>query len=94
MAQIKKNRPVDGVKYYSYLLCYVDDVLCIHHNVFSVLEWLHKSFPLKPRFGNPDLYLDAMLHMTSCIMEHGQCVPLSMFERQSETVQCIYHPFM
>ena len=31
-------RPEDGVKYYSYILCYVDDILCIHHNADSVLE--------------------------------------------------------
>ena len=27
-----KIRPEDGVKYYSYLLCNVDEILCIHHN--------------------------------------------------------------
>ena len=31
-------RPDDGVKYYSYLLCCVDDILCIHHNADSMLE--------------------------------------------------------
>ena len=31
-------RPDDGVKYYSYLLCYVDDIICIHHNSDSMLE--------------------------------------------------------
>ena len=33
-----ETRPEDGVKYYSYILCYVDDILCIHHNADSVLE--------------------------------------------------------
>ena len=28
----------DGVKYYSYILCYVDDNFCIHHSEDSVLE--------------------------------------------------------
>ena len=28
----------DGVKYYSDILCYVDDILCIHHSADSVLE--------------------------------------------------------
>ena len=45
-------RPEDGVKYYYYLFCYVDDILCIHPNSDSMLEQLHKSFPLKPAFGN------------------------------------------
>ena len=52
-------RPEDGEKYYSYILCYVDDILCIHHNAESVWERLHKSFSLKPEFGKPDLYLGA-----------------------------------
>ena len=30
--------PDYGVKYYSYILCHVDDILCIHHNADSVLE--------------------------------------------------------
>ena len=31
-------RPEDGVQYYSYLLCYIDEILCIHHNEDAVLE--------------------------------------------------------
>ena len=57
-------RPEDGVQYYSYLLYYVDDILCIHHNADAMLEWLHKSFPLKLGFGKPDMYLGAKLHKT------------------------------
>ena len=57
-------RPEDGVKYYSNLLCYVDDIFCIHHNADTVLEWLHKSFLLKLGFGNPDMYLGAKLRKT------------------------------
>ena len=33
-------RPKDGVKYYSYLLCYIDDILCIHHNADCMFEWI------------------------------------------------------
>ena len=57
-------RPADGVKYYSYLLCYVNGILCIHHNADAVLQQLHKSFLLKPEFGNIAFYLDAKLHKT------------------------------
>ena len=45
-------RQEDGVQYYSYLLCYVDDILCFHHNADNVIQWLHKFFPLKLRFGH------------------------------------------
>ena len=57
-------RPEDGVKYYSYLLYYVNDILCIHPNADSMLEWLHKSFPIKPGFGNSDMYQGAKFHKT------------------------------
>ena len=57
-------RPDDGVHYYSYLLCSVDDILCIHHNVDTVLERLDKSFSLRPGFWNPDMYLGAKLCKT------------------------------
>ena len=56
--------PEDGVKYYLYLVCYVEDILSIHHNADSVLEWLHKSFPLKLGFSNADMCLGAKLHKT------------------------------
>ena len=57
-------RPENGVKYYSCLLCHVDDILCIHHNADSMLEQFHKFFPLKLGFGNPDMYLGAKLCKT------------------------------
>ena len=45
----------DGMQHYSYLLYYVDDILYIHHNAVTVLQRLHQSFSLKPKFGNPDM---------------------------------------
>ena len=42
-------RPDDGFKYYSYILCYVDDILCIvHHDALSVLHKIDKYMRLKP----------------------------------------------
>ena len=58
----------DGVKYYLYSLCYVDDILCIHHNADAVLEWLHESFPLKLGFGNPDMHIGAKLSPPSLLL--------------------------
>ena len=43
-------------------MCYLDDILCIHHNADFVLEQLHKFFPLKSGYGEPDMYLGAKLH--------------------------------
>ena len=58
------TRPEEGVMYYSYVLCYVDDNLCIYHNKDSMLEWLHRSFLLKLGFGKPDMYLGTKLCKT------------------------------
>ena len=57
-----KIRVEDGVKYCSYLLCYVDDILSINHNADTMLEQLHKSSQLKLGFGNPEMYLGVKLH--------------------------------
>ena len=57
-----ETRPDDGFEYYSYILCYVDDVLVIHHDSMSVLNRLDKYFPLKEgSAGDPDIYLGAKL---------------------------------
>ncbi len=57
-----KTRPDKSVLYYAYILCYVDDTLCIHHDVLSVLTQINKYLPLKPTsVGNPDIYLGAKL---------------------------------
>ena len=40
-------KPEDEVQFYSYLLCYVDDILCIHYNA--------ESFALKLGFGKPNM---------------------------------------
>ncbi len=31
------TRPEDNVRYYAYILCYVGDILCIHHDPMSVM---------------------------------------------------------
>ena len=55
-------RPSNGFKYYSYILCYVDDILCIHHDSMAVLNKLEKYFKLKPGLtGDPDMCLWAKL---------------------------------
>ena len=56
-------KPEDGVQYYLYLLCYVDDILYIHHNANDMLEWLHQFFPHVPKFDKPDIYLGALLNL-------------------------------
>ena len=57
-----KTRTSDQFKYYSYVLIYVDDILCIDEDATSVLKELDKYFMMKPgSIGDPDLYLGAKL---------------------------------
>jgi hypothetical protein len=39
------TRPEDNVHYYTYILCYVDDILCIHHNPMSVMSEINGYLP-------------------------------------------------
>ena len=53
-------RPDDGFEYYSYILCYVDDILVIHHDSLSILKRIDSYFQLKPAsIGDPYIYLGA-----------------------------------
>jgi hypothetical protein len=60
-----ETQPDDNVRYYAYILVYVDDILCIHHDAMSVLNRIDKYLPLKPALvGDPDIYLGAKLRET------------------------------
>jgi hypothetical protein len=59
------TRPEDNVHYYAYILCYVDGILCIHHDPMSVMGEINKYLPLKPSsVGDPDIYLGTKLKET------------------------------
>ena len=52
------KRPEYTLEYYSYVLFYVIDILCIHHNPDDVLNNLNRYVPLKRgSVGSPDMYL-------------------------------------
>ena len=51
-------KPDDGFEYYSYIICYVDDILVIHHDSISILKRIDSYIKLKPSsIGDPDIYL-------------------------------------
>jgi hypothetical protein len=57
-----ETRPDDGTEYYAYILLYVDDCLCVHHDPTKALKELDKYFMMKPdSIGDPDIYLGAKL---------------------------------
>jgi hypothetical protein len=63
-------RPDDGFEYYAYILLYVDDCLCIHHDPKTELEKLDKYFMMKPgSIGDPDMYLGAKVRRVQ--LENG-----------------------
>jgi hypothetical protein len=58
-------RPEDNMRYYTCILCYVDDILYIHHDPMSVMNEINSYLPLKPSFvGDPDIHLGAKLKLT------------------------------
>ncbi len=59
------TKPEDNVRFYAYILCYVDDIVCIHHDPMSVMKEINGYLPLKPSsVGDPDIYLSAKLNET------------------------------
>ncbi len=59
------TRPEDNVHYYAHILCYVDDILCIHHDPMSVMNEINGYLPLKPSsVGDPCTYPGAKLKQT------------------------------
>jgi hypothetical protein len=65
-----ETRPSDGFKYYSYVLCYVDDVLCVRHDAMQQIGAIGKRFPLKKgSVGDPNIYLGAKLRKVT--LENG-----------------------
>jgi hypothetical protein len=59
------TKPEDNMRHYAYILCYVDDILCIHHGPMSVMNDINSYLPLKPSsVGDPDIYLGAKLKQT------------------------------
>jgi hypothetical protein len=60
-----KTKPDKNVCYYAYSVCFVDDILCIHHDPMSVLNEISGYLLLKSSLvGEPDIYLGAKLKQT------------------------------
>ena len=62
-------RPEDKLEHYSYILCYVDEILCIHHDLDDVINKLNGYVSLKlGSGGSPNKYLDTKL---KCMQLHN-----------------------
>lgn len=57
-----RDTPSGPQRYWSYILCYVDDILVAHHDAMSVLSKIDKFLPLKEgSVGDPSIYLGTKL---------------------------------
>jgi hypothetical protein len=64
------DRTDDNFRYFTYILCHVDDILCVHHDPMTVLNMINGYMPLKPSLvGDPDIYLGTKLKPTQ--LENG-----------------------
>jgi hypothetical protein len=60
-----ETRPDDGVLYWAYILIYVDDILCVHHDPGAPLAKLDEYFKMKEgSIQFPTFYLGAKLKKT------------------------------
>jgi hypothetical protein len=61
----RQKRPEDGFEYWAYILIYVDDILCVHHNPGGELVRLDKYFKMKDgSIQEPTIYLGEKLKKT------------------------------
>jgi hypothetical protein len=59
---LKEQTDRKGVRNYSYILCYVDDLLVVHHDPKAIMDKINGFLYLKPNFvGPPEMYLSAKL---------------------------------
>ena len=77
---LKEQTDKKGRQYYSYNLCYVDDLLVVHHNPKQVMDRFNGFLLLSDSVGPLEIYLGAKLRRRPLHMapQHGGSVPLSM----------------
>ena len=56
---LRAEKTSDGREYYSYLVVYVDDVLCIHKDPGKILNLVNRDYRLKEPPSRPTMYLGA-----------------------------------
>ena len=56
---LRAEKTSDGQEYYSYLVVYVDDVLCINKDPKKVLDMINRDYRLKELPAQPTMYLGA-----------------------------------
>ena len=70
----KAETKTNGEQYYSYILCYVDDVLLIHETPQKLMDMLESKYPLKSdKPGEPMVYLGANIQKLPSMTKGKEC---------------------
>jgi hypothetical protein len=82
----------DNFNNYAYILCYVDDILMMHHDPMTILDKINKYMLLKPSsVGNPDIYLGKKLRQI-CLKDGVWAWGLSSYKYLTQAVKnCEQH---
>ena len=78
--------PNDGTSFMCLLLPWW--YLCIYHNASSILQCLHMNFPLKPGFGDPDLYFEAELQPMKMSNSNGMNKVCQRCSKELQGMHC------
>ena len=68
---LKPKSRSDGSSYYEYVLCYVDNILCISQDQSLFMESMKKIFTFKNGYSQPNTFLGSEIHKYE-IYENGQ----------------------
>lgn len=71
---LRAEKDEHGNEYYSYIACFVDDILCIHKDPNLYLDHIGRDFRLKTPPGFPTMYLGGDISKYDVPQEGSECV--------------------
>ena len=77
----------NGDSYYSYILCFVDDLLCVHQNPDPILTTLKSFYKMKHDPGVPKMYLGS--DISTFTHEDGTCYTMGSDSYVREAVRVV-----
>jgi hypothetical protein len=84
---MKKSFKANGEAYYSYILCFVDDLLCVHADPDSVLGTLKGFYKMKHDPSMPEMYLGS--NISTFDHESGTCYAMGSDSYVKEAVRVV-----
>lgn len=68
---IKMRTRVDGTQYYSYLVVYVDDILCVDEHPKTIMDILSSKYTIKGKIEFPEMYLGSNMRKWTYSKDDG-----------------------